>query len=170
MKNNILLISESYIKENSALNDAVFGKYLLPAIRESQDMGLQKVIGTCLYELLLNLVESGDILKEEYAIYKDLLDNYVLTYLLYQVQYTLIPLLNLKLGNLGSVVANDEHIQTLSQSNIELAMNHFKERADFYAKRCQDFIRNNKKNITLCDCSCFNIKGGDSLTTSIFLG
>ena len=46
---NILLISEDYIKTNSNLNDNVWGDYLLPAIREAEDIGLQSILGSCLY-------------------------------------------------------------------------------------------------------------------------
>lgn len=171
MKNNILLISENYLKEHSTLNDAVFGKYILPSIKEAQEMNLVQVIGECLYNVLIDMVDSGDIQLPENEVYKELLDGYVMDFLVYAVQANLVPLLNAKLGNIGSVVSTDERIQTLSQTNVELLVNYFKERADFYAKRCQDFLMRNKSAITLCDCSCWSVKGGDYLTASgIFLG
>lgn len=171
MNNKILLISETYLKEHSSLSENVFGKYILPAIKEAQEMNLVQVIGECLYNVLCDMVDSGDISLPENEVYKELLDNYVMDFLVYAVQSNLVPLLNAKLGNIGSVVSNDEHIQTLSQTNVELLVNYFKERADFYAKRCQEFVMKNKEAIKLCDCSCWSVKGSDYLSASgIFLG
>ena len=39
----ILLISEDYVKTNSGLDNNVYGKFLMPAIKEAQEMGLQTI-------------------------------------------------------------------------------------------------------------------------------
>ena len=81
---NILFISEDFIKTNSGLNDNLFGKSLLPAIREAQDIYLQQIIGSTLYHKLLELVDEGTIGDTGNTIYKELLDEYVRSYMLYQ--------------------------------------------------------------------------------------
>lgn len=151
---NILLISEDYLKTNSNLNDNAFGKWILPAIRESQEMGLMPIIGECLYNKLCELVENGRIKNESYAAYKALLDDKVRPYLLYQTLTNIIPIINGKMGNIGTVATNDEHIVTLTQGELDLTQNYYRERADFYARRLQKFVKENADAFPELECPC----------------
>ena len=152
--NSILLISEDYLKTNSNLNDNAFGKWILPAIRESQEMGLMPIIGECLYNKVCELVENGLIENNLYAAYKDLLDDRIQPYLLYQTLTNIVPILNGKMANIGTVATNDEHIITLSQGELDLTQNYYRERADFYAKRLQEWVKNNSQAFPELDCTC----------------
>ena len=170
--NKVLLCSEDYIKSNSALNDNIFGKFLLPAIREAQELNLQIYLGECLYKSILGKVQDGSITAETNESYKVLLDDYVQPYLLYQVQANIIPTINVKLGNIGSVVSNDEHIATLSQGNIELVQRDFQLKADFYAQRMLNFILNHSNEFNLDECACKELKAhlNSAASTTIWLG
>lgn len=170
--NKILLVSEDFVKTNSALNDNLFGKFLLPAIREAQDINLQLYLGECLYKTILGMVQDGSITASTNESYKVLLDDCIQPYLLYQVQANIIPTINVKLGNIGSVVSNDEHISTLSQSNIELVQSDFQHKADFYAQRMLDFILNHSNEFNLDECACRSLKAhlDSSASTNIWLG
>ena len=152
--NNILLISEDYLKTNSNLNSNAFGKWVLPAIRESQEMGLMPIIGECLYEKVCLLVENGLIGDDMYVAYKDLLDDKIQPYLLYQTLSNIVPLINSKLANIGTVATNDEHIVNLSQGESDLVQNYYRERADFYAKRLQEWVKSNSQAFPELECDC----------------
>ena len=168
----VLLISEDYIKTNSALNDNLFGKFLTPAILEAQELNLQIYLGECLYKTILGMVQDGSITASTNESYKALLDDYVQPYLLYQVQANIIPTINVKLGNIGSVVSNDEHIATLSQGNIDLVQRDFQLKADFYAQRMLNFILNHSSEFNLNECACRSLRAhlDSSASTTIWLG
>ena len=170
--NKILLVSEDFVKTNSALNDNLWGKFLLPAIREAQDINLQTYLGECLYKTILGMVADGSITASTNEAYKALLDDYVQSYLLYQVQANIIPTINVKLGNIGSVVSNDEHISTLSQGNIELVQSDFQHKADYYAQRMLNFILNHSSEFNLDECACKELKAhlNSAASTTIWLG
>ena len=170
--NKILLVSEDFVKTNSALNDNLWGKFLLPAILEAQDINLQTYLGECLYKTILGMVADGSITASTNEVYKALLDGYVQPYLLYQVQANIIPTINVKLGNIGSVVSNDEHISTLSQANIDLVQSDFQHKADFYAQRMLNFILNHSSEFNLDECACRSLRAhlDSSASTSIWLG
>lgn len=140
---NILLISEDFIKTNSGLNDNVWGSYLTPAIREAQYIKLQQILGTSLYQSLLDKVADGTIKNTDFKEYKTLLDEYVQIYLMYQTISDLVPIIGVKLTNLGVVVSNDEHLTNLSQSERELVQTYYEQRAEFYGKRLQEFLKDN---------------------------
>lgn len=168
----ILLISEDYVKTNSALGENTWGKFLLPAIREAQDINLQIYLGECLYNTILGMVQDGSITASTNEPYKALLDDYIQPFLLYQVQANIVPIINVKMGNIGSVVSNDEHIQTLSQGNIELVKSDFQNKADFYAKRMLDFMLNHRTDFDLDECACKTLHAHlhSAATTGIWLG
>ena len=168
----VLLCSENYIKSNSALNDNLFGKFLAPAIREAQELNLQIYLGECLYERIIGMVADGSIAASANESYKALLEDYVQPYLLYQVQANIIPTINVKLGNIGSVVSKDEYINTLSQGNIDLVQRDFQLKADFYAQRMLNFILNHSNEFNLDECACkeLNAHLNSAASTTIWLG
>lgn len=168
----VLLCSEDFIKTNSSLNSNTFGNYLTVAIKEAQDINLQSIVGETLYKTLLSMVGDGSITASTNVAYKALLDDYIQPYLLYQVQSNLIPLINIKLGNIGSVVSNDEHIQTLSQGNVDLVHHYFEQKADFYARRMQEYLVNNADEYELDECTCESLRANlrSAASTGLWLG
>lgn len=172
MMTKVLLCSEDWIKTNSSLNDNLFGKYLTPAIREAQDINLQIYLGECLYNTILGMVADGSITASTNESYKALLDDYIQPYLLYQIQANLIPTINIKMANIGSVVSNDEHIQTLSQGNVELVQSDFQHKADFYAKRMLNFLLNHAVEFNLDECACEELNAHlcSAASTGLWLG
>ena len=70
----VFLISEAALKKNSVINNNVDGMYILPAIEYAQDAGLQPLLGTKLYNKLMDLVDNGAITGV--TDYKYLLDEY----------------------------------------------------------------------------------------------
>lgn len=166
---NILLISEDFIKTNSGLNENVWGSYLTPAIREAQDMRLQSVIGTNLYKSILSQIDT-DTLQPQY---KTLLDDYIQVFLMYQTISDLVPIIGVKLTNLGVVVSNDEHLTNLTQSERDLVQNYYVERADFYCRRLQEYLLANRdKYPELQECDCDTMKANlySSASTTLWLG
>lgn len=166
---NILLISEDYVKTHSGLNKNIWGDYLLPAIRDTQDIKLSTILGEGLYKSILSKADTGSV----DGVYATLLEDYIQVFLMYQSIADLIPLVATKIGNLGVVVSNDEHITNLTQGERELVQNTFIYKADFYARRLQSFILDNRNDFPeLDDVTCNQIKANldSSATTTLWLG
>lgn len=169
----ILLVSEDYIKTNSNLNDNVWGDYLLPAIREAEDIGLQSILGSCLYKQILYLVDENLIGETEYAPYKELLDEYIQEYLMYQVITDLTPIIGVKLANLGTVISNDEHVLNLGEAERNRLATYYSYRAGFYAKRLQEYLLNNRTafpELKECDCERLKANLRSSANVGVWLG
>lgn len=166
---NILLISEDFIKTNSGLNENVWGSYLTPAIRDAQDMGLQTIIGTSLYKSIMEDIDNDTLTEDN----KYLLDEYIQIYLMYQTISDLVPIIGVKLTNLGVVVSNDEHLTNLSQGDRELVQNFYKYKADFYCKRLQEYLLANREKypeLKDCDCDAMRANLYSSASTGLWLG
>lgn len=166
---NILLISEDTLKTYSHLNDNVWGKSLTPAIITAQDIYLQKFLGSCLYKKVLELVKSGEIRNENYAMYKELLDNYIANFLIYQILANLIPEISTKITNMGLVTSNDEHVQNVTQGERDLVMGQYQKYADAYCKMMQDFLKENRDSFPELNC-CGAPTLDSSAETGLWLG
>ena len=169
---NILFCSEDYIKSNSNLSDNMFGKNLLPAIREAQDAYLQQIIGCSLYNTLIAMIDNEEIGDTGNTVYKDLLDNQIRPYLLYQTLVQLIPVINAKLVNFGTTQSNDEHLVNLSQGDVVVLTGHYQSMADHYCLMLQNYILNHCEDLKLDTCQCNAIKANlhSAATCGVWLG
>lgn len=139
---NTLLINPQYIKQYSTVGDNVDEAYITPAIMDAQLMGLQPIIGTYLYDNLCEMV-SENILTAEY---KELLDNYIVPYLLQKTQTFLLMNLFAKQRNAGVVQYLDTNQQQLDISQVKFIKAEFENKATFYATRMTDYLCANAKS------------------------
>ena len=94
-----LLISEAKLRQFTDLNNNVDSALLTNAIREAQDIELQRVLGTILYNKILSDVDGSTISGN----YKDLLDNWIQDFLLYSAYYISLEYIYLRPRNNGLV-------------------------------------------------------------------
>lgn len=171
--NNTLLISEAYIKTNSGLDENVYGKFLLPAIREAQDINLQSIIGTSLLEKICELVKTGEIQSDDNFEYKYLLDRHIQPYLLYITISNIIPLIGSKIANLGVLISNDERMQNLSKNDKDSLKDYYALRSDHYARRLQSYLCKNYilfPELKECDCQNMQANLKSAATCPIWVG
>ena len=171
--NNVLLISEATVKANSEISDNLYGSYLLPAIRTSQELYLQPVLGKSLYESIIDKVSDGSIVNEGNASYKELLDDYIQPYLLERVLADLVPIVSAKIANLGTVVSKDEYVVNLSVTDAEKLHNFHIVKSDAYLKRMQEYLLANLAAFPeLDECTCNSMRSNldSAASTGIWLG
>lgn len=168
---NILLISEDYVKTNSNIDDNLWGKFLLPAIREAQEIGLQSIIGGNLYECILDMVATGKIGDDDNFNYKYLLDKHIQPYLLYRVMTDVIPLIGTKISNLGLLRTDDEKSTNITKQERDSLIKYYESRVDFYCKRMQEYLsRNRTLYPELNDCDKMKTNLHSSVSCDIWLG
>lgn len=169
---NILLISEDYVKSNSELTDNMYGKYLLPAIRTSQELYLQPILGKTLYDTIIDVVADGSITAETNSHIKELLDDYIQPYLLERVLGDLIPIVSAKVANLGTVHSKDEYVENLSVSDAEKLQQFHIQKSDAYLKRMQEYLLANSGMFPIDACACDGMKSNlnSAASTGLWLG
>jgi hypothetical protein len=74
-----LIISEEKLREFTDINDNLDSKLLMNAVREAQDIYLQRLTGTSLYEYILNEIDANTLSGN----YKKLVDDFIQPYLIY---------------------------------------------------------------------------------------
>ena len=167
----VLLISEQTLKSNGVINNNVDGMYILPAIEYAQDAGLQPIIGTKLYNKLMDLVADSSIQQE--TDYKVLLDEYVTPYLLNKVTADIQIPLNYKLRNQGVVQNQTENTIVPTMKDIQYVIQNYEYKAIFYGNRLSDYLIANKSKFPeyhKVDSAADMQSNPNSYKTNIYLG
>ena len=149
----ILLSSEAFIKSTTNISDNISGKYLLPSLREAQEIGLRGILGDCLLDKLKALVKSGDIELPENDAYKTLLDRSQY-YLAYQTATELVNRISYKIANFGVVKSTDENLQVATQDEIGKQRYFYQAKADNYCLHLQHFLLDNRQDYPELTCAC----------------
>lgn len=141
--NNVQLISETTLKKYTLINDNVDACYIAPAVQKAQDMGLQPLIGTNLYDKICSLVAAGTIGATENVNYKTLLDVYITPYLCQNVMAEIQIPLFAKIRNSGILNSTDQQTNNLTMQEVEWMKRNFETDANFYGKRMVEYLCTN---------------------------
>lgn len=170
MINEVLLTSENFVRNLTNIDGNVQSKFLLSAIRESQEVELQQVIGTNMLNKLKGLVEDGTI--EETEPYKNLLNECQL-FLAYQSIVQLCLISTVKISNGGLQQTTDENLQVLDLQDTFTLQNHYQDKADFFRRRLQGYILDHKAElpeISQNKCNDMYAELHSAASTSLWLG
>jgi len=137
---NVLFISEKTIKADTLINDNVGAEYILPAIRTAQDMGVQNIIGTVLFNKLKSIIADGSITQPENEAYKVLLDDYIAPYLEWKVMSDIQLPLAFKMRNSGITQTNNEHQSNSIMKDAQTLATYYDQKAIFYSHRLSDYL------------------------------
>lgn len=143
MTNNVQLISEATLKKYSLINDNVDACYIAPAIQKAQDMGLQPLIGTYLYDKICSLIIEGTIGDDANVNHKTLLDVYITPYLCQKVMSEIQIPLFAKIRNSGILNSTDQQTQQLTMQEVEYIKRNFDQDATFYGTRMVEYLCTN---------------------------
>ncbi len=170
MNNKILLISVNKIKKDSYLDENVSDDKIRIAIEFIQDSIIENVIGTSLYNTLIEFIENLNNQTElegcDCALL-DLLDNYIAPIFLYGVQAELNIPLSFKERNIGNFQIQDERISGTQLNDIKYLNQYYINKQEFYINRCIEFLKCNIECFPeIRDCGCSWCKSAFNSHTS----
>lgn len=135
------LISEAKLREYTDIDNNIDTALVKNAIREAQDIELQRLLGTLLYNKMLDLVSSGDISTGAYSNYKTLLDDYIQNFLLYAVYFYALEPIYLRSRNNGLLTPNGgENSDVASKQLFDMKRQSSKNKMEFYAEKLRDYL------------------------------
>lgn len=156
------ILSEKRLKENTIIGDNVDSKYLYPALQLAQEISLVEIIGSSLYNRIINDIENNTLTGD----YKALVDDYILPYLEFETVARIGSLLQYKYRNGGVVTNQDEHFSTADKEMILFLFDENKNNASAYANRLKkELITNGCKYPELNEGGAYNFNpknGGNS--------
>lgn len=168
----ILLSSEAFVKSVSSISDNLAGKYILPSLREAQEVSLKGILGDNLLTKLKSLVRDQTIATYADGAYKKLIDR-CQYYLAYVTIVEVTNKVSYKIANFGVTKSTDENLQVATQDEIAKMQYYYQSKADACCLDLQNFLLENRKDYPeLTECACNRIKSNlrSAASCGIFLG
>ena len=139
----VLFVSESKLKDSTAINLSVDNEILLPYLRQSQKLYVETHLGTPLNQKLKDLIIAGTVGLPANAAYKTLLDDYIGDMLPNWALYHSIPFLRFKVEN-GNIYSKTSETGTaLTTEESQHLREEIRNTAEYYTERMIDYLCNN---------------------------
>tara|TARA_R110000803_G_scaffold25845_1_gene61688 strand:+ start:3518 stop:4096 length:579 start_codon:yes stop_codon:yes gene_type:complete len=140
----VLFISESKLKDSTAINLNVDVDILLPFVRQAQKLYVETKIGTDLSNKLKELITLGTLGDLGNEAYKILVDDYIGDMLPGFSLYHAIPFLRFKVEN-GNIYSKTSETGTaLSTEESQHLREEILNTSQYYMERMIDYICNNQ--------------------------
>lgn len=139
---NIYFISADRLKEDTVINETTDNKLINPVILMVQDIYIQSVLGTALYDEIKTQVKDNTVT----VLNKKLLDNYLQITIKYYCMAELCnPLTYRYLSNAGWGDAKPEG----NPGQLDQIRNYYLNHAEWYAKRVVKYLQQNHTSYPL---------------------
>jgi len=131
------IISEAKLRQFTDLNDSVDSALIKNAVREAQDIGLQRIIGTNLYNKILSDIDADTLT----GAYKTLVDDYIQDYLLYAAYYEALFAIFVRPRNNGLLTPQGgENSATVDRTMFDAKRQSVQNKSEYYAERLTNYI------------------------------
>jgi len=137
----VQLISEAKIREFTDMNNNVDSKLISNAIRESQDIDLQRLLGTLLYDKILSDVQNNTLT----GAYQSLVDDYIQNFLLYATYYYTLEYIYMRPRNNGLLTpTGGDNSDSVDRSMYNVKRQSVQNKREFYAEKLTDYLIENQ--------------------------
>ena len=167
--NKILLMSTDYYKRNSVVNLNVDSELLKPQIIKAQNMNIERILGSNLFNVVLSAVESSTVTARLVT----LLEDYIQPALIEWTTYTALPYLNYKITNKSVSKKSSDNSESSSMNEINFLRQDIRDDAEYLSERMTKFLEANLETYTEYDngnTECNDIKPSkNNFFSSIYL-
>jgi hypothetical protein len=130
------IISEAKLRQFTDVNDNLDTALIKNAVREAQDIALQRIIGTKLYNKILSDIDGSGLTGD----YKTLVDDYIQDFLLYAAYYEVLEAIYIRPRNNGLLTPTggensievDRSLFNVKRQSVENKMEYYAERLSLY--------------------------------------
>lgn len=135
-----LFISENKLKNFTDLNNAIDPDLLKNAVREAQDIHVQRMLGYNLYQKLISDVKNNTLT----GVYKTLMDVYVQDSLLYWAYFEALEAIWLRPRNNGLIIPQGGESAVAVDSKVyDKKRESVKNKAEWYSERLVGYLIDN---------------------------
>ena len=136
-----LIISEEKLREFTDINDNLDSKLLMNAVREAQDIYLQRLTGTSLYERILADIDANTLTGE----YKDLVDDFVQPFLIYASYWESLDAIYVRPRNNGLLIpTGGENSEKADRSMYDAKRQAVNNKMQYYSDRLTNYLIQNE--------------------------
>ena len=136
-----LIISEEKLREFTDINDNLDSKLLMNAVREAQDIYLQRLTGTSLYEVILAKIDTNTLT----GAYKDLVDDFVQPFLIYASYWESLDAIMLRPRNNGLLIpTGGENSVNVERNMYDAKRQSVNNKMQYYSDRLTNYLIQNE--------------------------
>ena len=134
------ILSEAKLRQFTDLNNNVDTKLLTNAVREGQDIHIQRLLGTVLYEKILSDI-TADTLT---GAYKTLVDDYIQNALIYAAYYEALEYIFVRSRNNGLLSpTGGENSEKVDGTFYDRKRESVKNKFEWYAEKLVNYLIEN---------------------------
>ena len=134
-----LFINRTDLVRNSIIDGNVDTDKFIQFIKLSQEIDIQQIIGTKMYEGLTNGIIAGIDLPVN-ARWKLILDDYIVPMLIWYAQSNYIPFAAYQIKNGGVYKHTSENAETADKNEVDFLVEKARTNAEWYSRRFIDFM------------------------------
>lgn len=138
----VLFLNRTDLVRNSIIDGNLDTSKLLQHIKIAQEIDVQEIIGTKMYEGLTNAIIAGIDLPAN-ARWKTILDDYIVSMLIWFGQANFYPFAAYTVANGGVYKHQSENSQSVDKSEIDFLVEKARTNAEWYSRRFIDFMNYN---------------------------
>ena len=132
------IISETKLRMFTDLNDNVDSELLKNAVREAQDIEIQRLLGSVLYDSILSQIDADTWTNSNY---ENLVNDYIQNSLLYWAYYYALEYIMLRPRNNGLLIPNGgENSSPADRSWFKQKRGSVQNKAEFYSQRLTEYL------------------------------
>ena len=133
---NTLIISEAKVRQFTDINDSVDSALIKNNVRTAQDIHLQRIIGTQLYNKILSDIDASTLAGD----YLTLVSDYIADFLIYATYYETLESIYLRPRNNGLLqptggensIEVDRSLYNMKRQSVENKMEYYADRLSSY--------------------------------------
>jgi hypothetical protein len=139
----VLFINRTDLVRNSILDGSINTDKFIFFVKIAQQIDIQQVIGTNMYDGLTAAIVAGIDLPANVR-WKLILDEYIVTMLIWYAQSNYIPFAAYQISNGGVFKHNSENSQTVDKNEVDFLVEKARTNAEWYSRRFIDFMNFNQ--------------------------
>jgi len=139
----VLFINRTDLVRNSILDGSINTDKFIFFIKIAQEIDVQQIIGTNMYDGLTAAIVAGIDLPAN-ARWKIILDDYIVSMLIWYAQSNYIPFAAYQISNGGIFKHNSENSQTVDKTEVDFLVEKARTNAEWYSRRFIDFMSFNQ--------------------------
>lgn len=136
---NTLMISTEYMRDNTSVSDTVDDNMLLPHIITSQESRIEQLLGSALYDEIIENIISGSVTGNN----KILLDKYIQPALCQWAFYMALPFIKYSISNIGVTTRDSENDSEVSLEELEFLRSAVRDTAEFNSTKVIKYLKAN---------------------------
>ena len=137
--NKVLFFPVDYLRDNTVINGDVDSELLEPFILLAQNVHIEAIVGTKLYNDIVAAIEGSTLAGDN----KVLMDSYLQPALLQWAMYEALPFINYRLTNKAISTKNSDNSDAVALDELHYLRTNVRDNAEYMSERATKFLKAN---------------------------